>query len=259
MRESQRATTLLGCTVPVLRLADLQTTFDLSETVSYYSPGFANVGTFLEAGYCCRIFPYSFSGVIRQNAFGDTLHGPMPICALRLGKSLKEIIMPRSSTTSNRRGSIAGLRSAMFAICLSLTGLVSFAQTNAEGEVQTAVDALWDAASNRDTENSFGVSVPNDDGFYVLDGQVIWTRQATLEMYDELFAAASRNDIEMTEERITMLADDLALYVGVGTYDMADMSGASLGGGDMALTLLLRKTDERWQLLHLHQSFPAAE
>ncbi len=164
----------------------------------------------------------------------------------------------RSNTPNNTRA-LRRLGAATFAVCLSLTGLVSFAQSNAEGEVRAAVDALWAAASNRDNDNSFGVSVPNDDGFYVLDGQVIWTRQATLEMYDELFAAASRNDIEMTEERITMLADDLALYVGVGTYDMADMSGASLGNGDMALTLLLKKVDERWQLLHLHQSFPAAE
>ena len=151
------------------------------------------------------------------------------------------------------------LGAVTFFIGFSLTGLASFAQTIVEGEVQTAVDALWDAASNRDTDNSFGVSVPNDDGFYVLDGQVIWTRQATLEMYDELFESASRNDIEMTEERITLLVDYLALNVGVATYDMADMSGASLGNGDMALTLLLKKVDERWQLLHLHQSFPAAE
>ncbi|PRY26939.1 SnoaL-like protein [Aliiruegeria haliotis] len=92
-----------------------------------------------------------------------------------------------------------------------------------------------------------------------MDGHVVWTREDTLDLYRETFGAAGKNEIAMSDERVTMLADDLALYVGAGSYDMADPAGASMGNGPMALTLLLKKVAGEWLLMHAHQSFPSGE
>ncbi|WP_171237185.1 nuclear transport factor 2 family protein [Ruegeria sp. HKCCA5763] len=139
----------------------------------------------------------------------------------------------------------------------SLLGAPAIAQSQQQTEVQQAIDALWVQAGKLDVDQSFGVSVPNEAGFYVLDGQVVWLREDTLALYRETFGAASKNDINMTDERITVLAEDLALYVAAGSYNMEDASGASMGSGPMALTIIMKKDHDVWKILHLHQSFPA--
>lgn len=154
------------------------------------------------------------------------------------------------------------MRSIIVATLVSLvvaSTTPALAQSSAEVEVQAAVDSLWEAARNRDLEGSFGPSLPNERGFYGLDGAIVWTTEEAIEMYRELFGLAAKNDIDMQDERITILSEDTALYVGFGTFDMANADGASMGKGDMALTLVMQKVEGDWRLLHIHQSFPASK
>lgn len=144
-------------------------------------------------------------------------------------------------------------------LAFSFAGVAWADMTETEKSVVSAVGELFAAAKQMDVPNMFASSIAHDRGFYVMDGEVWWTLDDTIANYTAIFAEAGSNSFDFSDERIQMVTDDVAIYTGFGTFATKAPDGTVLMGGDMVGSVVVKRVGDDWKVVHVHQSFPAAE
>ncbi|GLP96183.1 nuclear transport factor 2 family protein [Paraferrimonas sedimenticola] len=150
------------------------------------------------------------------------------------------------------------IRNLVSALVIALTlGNTAAMANDAETEVLKTVHGMWDQARAANLDGMFA-GAPSEHT-YVMGGIPLWSKQETLELYQVAFDGVARQDIQASREKVTMLADDVAVYMADMSYAQFDANGNKLEQGPYAITVILKKRDGQWLNMHTHQSFPAQQ
>ena len=74
------------------------------------------------------------------------------------------------------------------------------------------------------------------------------------ETFRKSYANAKRQDQEIQERRVRLIAPDVALYTAIGEGTYTTPSGWTSQPTGLGLTVVLVKRNGRWQAVHAHQS-----
>lgn len=125
-----------------------------------------------------------------------------------------------------------------------------------ENEVVECLRAIEVAAEKLDVDAVYDHVMDNDRGALVQNGRVLLTREKALESTREGYVGVRKVKYVMGQEHVTMLAKDLALVVSDGQSQIELDDGRAFATS-FAQSVLLKRVDGIWKVLHAHRSFPA--
>ncbi len=122
-------------------------------------------------------------------------------------------------------------------------------------EIATEVQKIVAAANAVDIDRTMASASSSPDYRAVDNGTVYLSRDAFLAVFRDGFSRLRSQDIRLIDQHTSVLAPDLAVYTGRGTFTVTDKAGATSPVTPFAWTLLWRRESGVWKLLNVHQSF----
>jgi hypothetical protein len=124
----------------------------------------------------------------------------------------------------------------------------------AETEVEAQLGAFWDEwlASSFDEGMAYYSGSPGLS--FITDG-VVWESKATVEeAYRPFFAEIERQELDLSESRVTALTPEVVLVTQAGTYTQYFRSGEVSPARDFALSMTWAKEGGEWKVMAYHFS-----
>lgn len=118
-------------------------------------------------------------------------------------------------------------------------------------EVQVAQAALLDAARRADAEAMTPIFA--DEGRFLFNG-VARSNADALDFVRQVYAVIDSQEIEIADERITVLGPDAAVVTGNGRVTAVDTAGARGEPAEFAWTFTWARQDGAWRVVDSHQS-----
>lgn len=132
---------------------------------------------------------------------------------------------------------------------------VDLASSAVEQRILAAHQQMVNAAESLDADALYA-SVIDSPTFLLAEGQLL-SRSAAMEQTRAGFQRLARLKYDFRERHIDVLSPSLALVILTGTIHSETRDGRTIAT-EFAQTQLLTLREGRWQVLHTHQSNPAA-
>lgn len=121
-------------------------------------------------------------------------------------------------------------------------------------EVKIVDAAIAEAIINKDADATFSSMDPDNFLRFIDNGRVMEDYNSTVSGFRESYAGLDSVSLEFTDRKYTVLSPTLVLSTSRFTEDATTMDGntISLKG---AVTGVMQKRGDTWQLIHAHQSY----
>lgn len=119
-------------------------------------------------------------------------------------------------------------------------------------EVDGAHAAMLDAAQRVEAE-ALGAMFA-DEGRFLFNGSHL-TNQEAREMTRRAYARLSAQELDIAEQRVTVLGPDVGVVSGHGTVASIDTAGVRSEPVNLVWTFVWARRDGQWRVVDSHQSF----
>tara|TARA_B110000037_G_scaffold220039_1_gene286690 strand:- start:1056 stop:1526 length:471 start_codon:yes stop_codon:yes gene_type:complete len=124
-----------------------------------------------------------------------------------------------------------------------------------EIEIQQCLLSIQKAAENLDVDSVFSFVLENDNGALIENGRLLLTREDAIENTRGGFRGVKHINYKFDQEHITLLSDDLALVVSDGLSHV-ELEDGRVFKTAFAQSVLLKRVEGEWKVLHAHRSIP---
>lgn len=154
-----------------------------------------------------------------------------------------------------RRAILAAVGMIVVVAGVNAAGLSEAEKSRIKGEIEAEVQKIAVAAKAVDIERATASSSLSPDYRAIDNGTVYASRDALLAVFREGFRRLQSQDIRVIDQDTVVLAPDVAVYTGRGTFTATDKSGTTSPVTPFAWTIVWRRESGAWKVLNLHQSF----
>ena len=143
------------------------------------------------------------------------------------------------------------------AICSSVYSqkLTSSQKEKITSEINALFDRNIKAAENLDSKGLSDCVNDTLKAGFINNGNFITSFDEVMKGYKEGIKGVESLKYSISNKKITVLADNVALLTASGKYSMVLEGGRTLTGG-FAWTLVYSKIDDNWKIIHTNMSNP---
>jgi len=139
--------------------------------------------------------------------------------------------------------------------CISLNGYSQELTADQKKEITSAIATLFE--KNIKAAESFDTALLSDNvddslkAGFIVTGQFFRSFDQVMDDFNKKIKGAQSQKLNLTNKKITVLAENTALVTASGDYSMALEDGRTLTGR-FAWTLVYSKINGHWKIIHSH-------
>lgn len=123
-----------------------------------------------------------------------------------------------------------------------------------QNEVKNVMSDIIKSVNTLNADSAFKYICKKNYVGFTDNGKSLRNHDSTLNMFKRIYSSLQKLDIKLIDDKYTALSPDIAIFTTSFEEEIVDKNN-TLTKAKGAMTAVLKKSENQWRVIHVHQSY----